>query len=191
MKKKTKNNSEEKSQNVAEECTLLLARSGVSAMDALAIVLNMLRYHSSLVMDEASHDAFMKQFQALFQRTMLKRISEGSDSFTHADAWIIEHAEELKSQLLELAKAGAPRPAPGTVLGRALEMFTTKPVVDEMEQLTGKKQMTKREADWYAIFEEMKRIGIKNITPGHHLYRWMLRQRQAYRRFNDEHPEHK
>lgn len=42
------------------------------------------------------------------------------------DAWIIAHAEELKAELLELARAGADRPASGTVLGRALEMFTEK-----------------------------------------------------------------
>lgn len=42
----------------------------------------------------------------------------------HDDAWIIEHAKELKAELLELAKAGAPRPEPGTLLGRALDLFT-------------------------------------------------------------------
>jgi hypothetical protein len=114
VKKKTK--SEKKLQNLAETCTGLIATAGVSAMDALAIVLNMLQHHSSLVMDPASHDAFIDGFTALLRLTFV--------SNTHDDEWIIEHADQLKAELLELAKAGAPRPAPGTVLGRALEMFT-------------------------------------------------------------------
>ena len=40
------------------------------------------------------------------------------------DDWIIEHADQLKAELLELAEAGKPRPEAGTVLGRALELFT-------------------------------------------------------------------
>jgi len=82
MKKKAKNNSEEKLQNLAEKCTLLFAKSGVSAMDALLIVLNMLRYHSSLVMDDASHDAFMDGFKSLLQRTMLEPVAEQSSVTT-------------------------------------------------------------------------------------------------------------
>ncbi len=114
MKKKTK--SEKKLQNLAETCSGLITTAGVSAMDALAIVLNMLQHHSSLVMDPASHDAFIDGFTALLRLTFV--------SNTHNDGWIIEHADQLKEELLELAKAGTPRPAPGTVLGRALEMFT-------------------------------------------------------------------
>ena len=34
---------------------------------------------------------------------------------------------ELKQRLLELAKSGAPRPSRNSVLGRALERFTTRP----------------------------------------------------------------
>lgn len=33
---------------------------------------------------------------------------------------------ELKERLLELAKSGAPRPSKDSVLGRALERFTTR-----------------------------------------------------------------
>ena len=45
---------------------------------------------------------------------------------THDDDWIIEHADELKAALIELIQAGKPRPKRKTVLGRALELFTTK-----------------------------------------------------------------
>lgn len=51
--------SEKKLQNVAETCTGLIVTAGVSAEDALAIVLNMLKYHSSLIMDQANHDSFI------------------------------------------------------------------------------------------------------------------------------------
>jgi hypothetical protein len=114
VKKKTK--AEKKLQNLAETCTGLIATAGVSNMDALEIVLNMLQHHSSLVMDPSSHDAFIDGFKTLLRLTFV--------SNTHNDGWIIEHADQLKEELLELAKAGAPPPAPGTVLGRALEMFT-------------------------------------------------------------------
>jgi hypothetical protein len=39
--------------------------------------------------------------------------------------WIIEHAAELKQELLKLAREGKPKPKPGTTLGRALKLFTT------------------------------------------------------------------
>lgn len=112
--KKTK--SEKKLQNLAETCTGLIATAGVSDEDALLVVLNMLQHHSSLVMDSASHNAFIDGFEAMLRLTF--------DSNRHNDGWIIEHADQLKAELLELAKAGAPRPAPGTILGRAFEMFT-------------------------------------------------------------------
>lgn len=58
-------------QDLAEQCTMTLAtgwrRGLVSAEDALLVVLNMLRYHSSLVMDKARHDAFMIGIKALLQ----------------------------------------------------------------------------------------------------------------------------
>jgi hypothetical protein len=47
------------------------------------------------------------------------------DDETHDDEWIIEHADKLKAELLDLAEAGNPRPEPGTTLGRALELFTS------------------------------------------------------------------
>lgn len=109
---------EKKCQNIAEKCTNLIIKSGVSEQDALAIVLNMLEYHSSLMLDTASHDAFIDGLKALLRRTFV--------SNTHGDDWIIEHADQLKAELLELVKTGAPRPAPETILGRALEMFTEK-----------------------------------------------------------------
>lgn len=59
-----------------------------------------------------------------FLMALLEEIAKVKALDTSSDAWIIEHADQLKAELLELAKAGAPRPAPGTVLGRALEMFT-------------------------------------------------------------------
>jgi hypothetical protein len=42
------------------------------------------------------------------------------------NAWILDHADELKQELLKLAEAGEPRPAPDTLLGRALDLFTQK-----------------------------------------------------------------
>lgn len=107
---------EKKCQKVAEACTELIIKSGVSHENALTIVLNMLEYHSSLIMDTASHDAFIDGLKALLRRTFV--------SDTHDDDWIIEHSDQLKAELLELVKTGAPRPAPETILGRALEMFT-------------------------------------------------------------------
>lgn len=59
-----------------------------------------------------------------FSTVLLEEVAKVLALDAHDDAWIIEHAEELKAELLELAKAGAPRPEPGTLLGRALELFT-------------------------------------------------------------------
>ena len=59
-----------------------------------------------------------------FSEALLDTVAKVLALDAHDDAWIIEHAEELKAQLLELAKAGAPRPEPGTLLGRALDLFT-------------------------------------------------------------------
>ena len=42
------------------------------------------------------------------------------------DQWIMDHAAELKAELLDIAKSGKPKPEPHTLLGRALVMFTTK-----------------------------------------------------------------
>lgn len=60
---------EKKCQNVAEKCTNLIIKSGVSEEDALAIVLNMLEYHSSLMLDTASHDEFIDGLKSLLRRT--------------------------------------------------------------------------------------------------------------------------
>lgn len=46
------------------------------------------------------------------------------------DQWIIDHAEELKAELLKKAKRGDPKPAPGTLLGRAFDLFTRHEEVD-------------------------------------------------------------
>lgn len=53
------------------------------------------------------------------------RDSHDSEGEMPSDDWIIEHADQLKAELLELAEAGKPRPEPGTTLGRALELFTS------------------------------------------------------------------
>ncbi len=66
MKKKKK--SEKKLQDLAETCTGLIATAGVSAEDALAIVLNMLKYHSSLMMDTARHDSFIAGVKLVLRR---------------------------------------------------------------------------------------------------------------------------
>ena len=59
-----------------------------------------------------------------FSTALLEEVAKLLTVDANDDAWIVEHADELKAELLELAKAGAPRPAPGTLLGRALKMFT-------------------------------------------------------------------
>lgn len=43
------------------------------------------------------------------------------------DQWIIDHANELKVELLRRARAKMPRPKKGTILYRALKLFTTPP----------------------------------------------------------------
>ena len=78
MSKKRK--SEKKLQNLAETCTGLIATAGVSAEDALLIVLNMLQHHSSLVMDTASHDAFIDGLKSLLRHTVASNcISQSSE----------------------------------------------------------------------------------------------------------------
>jgi hypothetical protein len=61
-------NADAKLKKVAQKCTMLIAKSGVSRADGLLIVLNMLRYHSSLCMNKAEHDAFDNGIKALLQR---------------------------------------------------------------------------------------------------------------------------
>jgi hypothetical protein len=70
VKKKNKR-SEKKLQSVAEKCTFLIATEGVSAEDALVIVLDMLRYHSSLVMDPDRHEAFVEGVVAVLRREVV------------------------------------------------------------------------------------------------------------------------
>jgi hypothetical protein len=47
-----------------------------------------------------------------------------TDNQIQDDAWIVAHADELKAELMKLAESGADRPAPDTLLGRTLELFT-------------------------------------------------------------------
>ena len=61
-------NTDAKLKKVAQKCTTQIAKSGVSREDGLLIVLNMLRYHSSLCMDKAAHDAFVNGIKALLQK---------------------------------------------------------------------------------------------------------------------------
>ena len=68
--------------------------------------------------------AYYGKMREGFSKALLQEVATVLALDAHDDAWIIEHAEELKTKLLELAKAGAPRPEPGTLLGRALELFT-------------------------------------------------------------------
>jgi hypothetical protein len=42
------------------------------------------------------------------------------------DAWILLNSAELKAELIEICKRGGPMPPAHTLLGRALEMFTTE-----------------------------------------------------------------
>lgn len=69
MKKKTK--SEKKMQNMAQTCTRLIAKAGVSAEDALVIVLDMLRYHSGLVMAPDRHEVFVDDVVAILRREVV------------------------------------------------------------------------------------------------------------------------
>lgn len=68
--------------------------------------------------------AYYGKMREGFSTALLEEVAKVLALDAHDDAWIIEHAEELKAELLELAKAGAPRPEPGTLLGRALDLFT-------------------------------------------------------------------
>jgi hypothetical protein len=55
------------------------------------------------------------------------------------DQWIIEHEAELKAELLRLAKEGAPRPLKGTLLARALELFTVRGRKDVADDRSGER----------------------------------------------------
>ncbi len=68
--------------------------------------------------------AHYKNMKEGFTEALVKKVAKVLALELPDDDWIIEHADELKAELLELAKAGAPRPEPGTLLGRALELFT-------------------------------------------------------------------
>jgi hypothetical protein len=70
-----KTNPETTLQNLAEKCTRLIATADVSAEDALVIVLNMLRYHSSLVMDPISLDAFTDGLKSLLRHSVASNCS--------------------------------------------------------------------------------------------------------------------
>ena len=61
-------NTDAKLKKLAQKCTVMIAKSGVSREDGLLIVLNMLRYHSSLCMSKAEHDAFVNGIKALLQQ---------------------------------------------------------------------------------------------------------------------------
>jgi hypothetical protein len=60
----------EKVEKMAQDYTLLIAQSGVSKEVAFGIVVNMLLYHSGLVMAEAQHKVFMDDFSELLKRTL-------------------------------------------------------------------------------------------------------------------------
>lgn len=58
--------------------------------------------------------------------TKLERFQWARVEASKDDAWILQHADEMKAALLDLAKIGAPPPSQGTLLARALELFTTE-----------------------------------------------------------------
>ena len=100
MKKKTK--SEKKLENLAETCTGLITTAGVSDEDALAIILNMLKYHSSLMMDTATHEAFIDGLKSLLRLTFVSNM--------HDDGMNIHLNGE--SQMTNRRKIGKPADIP-------------------------------------------------------------------------------
>lgn len=64
-------NNEDKLQDVAQECTNLIFNSGITTLDGLLIVLNMLTYHSSLVMSKDSHNVFIRGLKRQLRRAIL------------------------------------------------------------------------------------------------------------------------
>ena len=60
-----------RNKEVAQQCTLLIAQSGVSKEDSLLIVLNMLNYHSGLVIGSGSiHAEFIAGVKSHLQQAI-------------------------------------------------------------------------------------------------------------------------
>jgi len=66
-------------------------------------------------------------FQKKRKRKSRSKKMSGKPDEEKDDQWIIDHADELKAEILKAAKEGKPKPKEGTLLGRALELFTTPP----------------------------------------------------------------
>ena len=75
MKKKPK--SDKQIRNIAQTCTRLIADSGASAEDALAIVLDMLRYHAGLVLAPNRHEVVVDAVVAVLRREIASEEFDG------------------------------------------------------------------------------------------------------------------
>lgn len=51
-----------------------------------------------------------------------------------SDTWIIRNQNQLKMELLKLARDCKPKPKKGTTLGRALELFTTADLKEDSDR---------------------------------------------------------
>lgn len=56
---------------LAKECTLLIAKSGISKEQALAVVISMLNYHSYLVLGDEQHERVMNGLGELLETVVI------------------------------------------------------------------------------------------------------------------------
>lgn len=67
---KTNKNSDRVTE-LAKECTLMIAKSGVSKKQALAVVISMLNYHSYLVLGDEQHERVMDGLGELLETVVI------------------------------------------------------------------------------------------------------------------------
>lgn len=71
---------EDKLVRLAEQCTLLIEESNVSNSEALLVVLNMLNYHSNLLMEQGEHELFLGDVQEALRKSNIRFNIEDDES---------------------------------------------------------------------------------------------------------------